>query len=69
MGGLRSSLFTIRSKLYADGRVRYFVFQGAGYGHGIGLDQHAAAAMAARGMNAEAILRHFYPRAALRQLH
>ncbi|MCL2231584.1 MAG: SpoIID/LytB domain-containing protein [Treponema sp.] len=68
MGGLRSSLFTIRSKLYADGSVRYFVFQGAGYGHGIGLDQHAAAAMAAGGMSAGEILRHFYPRAALRQL-
>ena len=69
MGGLRSSLFTIRSKQDEDGRVRYFVFQGAGYGHGIGLDQHAAAAMAARGMNAEAILQHFYPRATMRQLH
>ncbi|MDR2471904.1 MAG: SpoIID/LytB domain-containing protein, partial [Treponema sp.] len=40
MGSLRSSLFTIRYKLARDGKVEYFVFQGAGYGHGIGLDQH-----------------------------
>ena len=69
MGGLRSSLFTIRSKLGADGGVLYFVFQGAGYGHGMGMDQHAAAGKAARGMNAEEILRHFYPRASLQQLY
>ena len=69
MGGLRSSLFTIRSKLDVDGKVQYFVFQGAGYGHGMGLDQHAAAGMASRGINAEEILRHFYPRATLRQLY
>ena len=69
MGGLRSSLFTIRSKLASDGSVLYFVFQGAGYGHGMGMDQHAAAAKASQGMNAEEILHHFYPRASLRQMH
>ena len=68
MGGLRSSLFTIRSKRDPDGRVRYFVFQGAGYGHGMGMDQHAAAGKAGRGMSAQEILLHFYPRASLRQL-
>ena len=68
MGGLRSSLFTIRYKLSPDGSVQYFVFNGAGYGHGIGMDQHAAGAKASRGMNAEEILRHFYPRATLRQV-
>ncbi|MCL2380868.1 MAG: SpoIID/LytB domain-containing protein [Treponema sp.] len=68
MGGLRSSLFTIRYKMAADGGIQYFVFQGAGYGHGIGMDQHAAAAMASAGMTAVEILHHFYPRAALRQL-
>ena len=69
MGGLRSSLFTVRSKQNADGGVQYFVFQGAGYGHGMGMDQHAAAAKASRGMSAEEILRHFYPRASLRQMY
>jgi SpoIID/LytB domain protein len=62
MGGLRSSLFTIRQKLDKDGNLEYFVFQGAGYGHGIGLDQHGAAGMASAGISAEEILRHYYPR-------
>ena len=69
MGGLRSSLFTIRSKHDSEGRLQYFVFQGAGYGHGIGVDQHAAAAMAGAGMSAIEIMRFFYPRAELRQLY
>jgi len=68
MGGLRSSLFTIRSMTAADGSIQFFYFQGAGYGHGIGLDQHATAGKASRGFSAEEILRHFYPRATLRQL-
>jgi len=68
MGGLRSSLFTIRTKMAADGSVQHFVFQGAGYGHGIGLDQHAAAAKAGAGMSAGEILHHFYPRATVRML-
>ncbi|MCL2006857.1 MAG: SpoIID/LytB domain-containing protein [Treponema sp.] len=68
-GGLRSSLFTIRYKKSPEGNIEYFVFNGAGYGHGIGMDQHAAAAMAARGMRNEEILAHFYPRASLRQAY
>ena len=68
MGGLRSSLFSIRYKLSPCGAVQYFIFQGAGYGHGMGMDQHAAAGKASRGMSAEEILLHFYPRASLRQL-
>ena len=68
MGGLRSSLFTIRTMQNADGGIQYFCFQGAGYGHGIGLDQHAAGGKASKGYSAEEILRHFYPRASLRQL-
>jgi SpoIID/LytB domain protein len=68
MGSLRSSLFTIRYKLAKDGTVEYFIFQGAGYGHGIGLDQHGAAGMASVGFSAEDILRHYYPRAAMGRL-
>jgi SpoIID/LytB domain protein len=68
MGSLRSSLFTIRYKLARSGRVEYFVFQGAGYGHGIGLDQHGAAGMASVGFTAEEILRHYYPRAAMSRM-
>ena len=67
MGGLRSSLFTIRYKL-ANDKVEYFIFQGAGHGHGIGLDQHGAAGMASVGISAGDILRHYYPRSEPEQL-
>jgi SpoIID/LytB domain protein len=63
MGGLRSSLFSIRYKLAADGKVEWVIFQGAGPGHGIGMDQHGAAGMASTGIDAETILRHYYARA------
>jgi SpoIID/LytB domain protein len=62
MGGLRSSLFTIRYKL-SKGKVEYLIFQGAGHGHGIGMDQHGAAGMASAGKSAAEILKHYYPRA------
>jgi SpoIID/LytB domain protein len=68
MGSLRSSLFTIRYKLARNGNVEYFIFQGAGYGHGIGLDQHGAAGMASAGFKAEEILRHYYPKADMGRL-
>jgi SpoIID/LytB domain protein len=63
LGGLRSNLFTIRSKTGKNGRPEYFIFQGAGWGHGVGLDQSGAAGMAQAGYTAENILRHYYPRA------
>ncbi|MDR2072235.1 MAG: SpoIID/LytB domain-containing protein [Spirochaetaceae bacterium] len=68
MGSLRSSLFTIRYKLARNGKVEYLIFQGAGYGHGIGLDQHGAAGMASAGFAAEEILLHYYPRAAMSRM-
>jgi SpoIID/LytB domain protein len=68
MGGLRSSLFTIRYKLNTAGTLEYIVFQGAGHGHGIGLDQHGAAGMASVGINSPEILRHYYPRSEQGQL-
>jgi len=68
MGGLRSSLFFIRYKLDADGGIQYIIFHGAGYGHGMGMDQMAAAGMAHHGMSFEEILSHWYPRASLQNV-
>ncbi|MDR1315397.1 MAG: SpoIID/LytB domain-containing protein [Spirochaetales bacterium] len=65
LGGLRSNLFSIRSKAGKDGRPEYFIFQGAGWGHGVGLDQSGAAGMAQAGFSAGEILKHYYPRAAI----
>lgn len=38
-----------------------FVFQGSGFGHGVGLCQRGALAQAREGRPVEAILRHYYP--------
>lgn len=38
-----------------------FVFRGSGFGHGLGLCQEGAHAMASRGMNYRQILKHYFP--------
>jgi stage II sporulation protein D len=38
-----------------------FVFRGRGWGHGVGLSQWGAMAMAEQGWTAERILGHYYP--------
>lgn len=57
--GLRSRLFEIR--VVEDG----FAFVGSGYGHGVGMSQWGARAMARRGESYEQILETFYPGARL----
>jgi len=52
---LRSTLFAVRPS--AEG----FVFVGSGRGHGVGMSQWGARAMAERGADYRAILRRFYP--------
>jgi stage II sporulation protein D len=53
---LRSTHFSVRPD--ADGG---FVFAGTGYGHGVGMSQWGARAMAARGAGHRDILATFYP--------
>ena len=65
LGGLRSTLFTLRVKVGKDGYPEYFIFTGGGWGHGVGLDQSGAAGMASVGYTAEEILRHYYPNTSL----
>ena len=57
LGGrvFRSSQFTVQ---IASGQ---FLFQGTGFGHGVGLCQLGAIARARRGDSLEAILGHYYP--------
>ncbi|MFW5643626.1 MAG: SpoIID/LytB domain-containing protein, partial [Alkalispirochaeta sp.] len=76
LGGLRSNLFVVSAYTGPDltGDIPetdagaapqapgYFYFQGAGWGHGVGLDQTGAAGMAEAGFDAESILNHYYPR-------
>lgn len=60
--GLRSTLFEIRVSDDA------FVFVGSGYGHGVGMSQWGARAMAEQGASYERILGRFYPGTRLERL-
>ena len=59
---LRSTLFEIRAP---EGDV--FTFAGSGYGHGVGMSQWGAEAMAQRGADYRQILAAFFPGTALRR--
>ena len=65
IGGRRlpSTLFTVRRT------ARGFVFEGRGFGHGVGLCQWGARGMAKAGWSASEILRHYYPGAELVRLY
>jgi SpoIID/LytB domain protein len=63
LGGLKSSLFTVRR----DGDV--FVFEGAGFGHGVGMCQMGAIGMAQAGRTPEKILGHYYRGTHLHRLY
>jgi stage II sporulation protein D len=56
---LKSACFTVIHT--ADG----FVFTVSGYGHGVGLSQHGAKAMAEQGLSYKEILAHYYPETTL----
>jgi len=67
---LRSTLFKIAVR--RDPRTRKaiaVVASGAGSGHGVGLCQTGALAMARQGARGEAILAHYFPGAALQRLY
>ena len=69
LGGLRSNLFTVEPYLGEDGLPEYFLFTGAGWGHGVGLCQSGAAGMADAGYGSEEILRQYYGDAPLSRLY
>lgn len=60
--GVRSTLFE------AERRGDEYVFTGSGYGHGVGMSQHGAHAMAQQGHSYREILSFYYPGARLAQL-
>jgi stage II sporulation protein D len=59
---LRSTLFEVRRT--ADG----FVFVGSGNGHGVGMSQWGARALARRGADPRQILARFYPGARIERI-
>lgn len=63
--GLRSTLFTVTPQSSAKAGGTSFVFQGRGYGHGIGMSQYGARGMAEQGNPYQTILGHYYRNAML----
>lgn len=68
LGGLRSAMFTVETEMDKKGRPK-FVFQGGGWGHGVGLCQSGARARALAGQDYRTILDHYYHGARLANLH
>lgn len=60
LGLLRSSYFIIEPN-YEKHKLKYFVFYGGGWGHGVGFDQTGAAGRAAAGQDYQTILNHYFP--------
>lgn len=67
--GLRSSLVLIRPGPAKDGIPQSWTFVGAGFGHGVGMDQTGAVARARAGQDFQTILLHYYAGAALTKLY
>jgi len=63
---LKSTLFEVHPG--RDERPQDFVFVGSGRGHGVGMSQWGARAMAERGAGYREILQHFYPGTTLRRV-
>jgi SpoIID/LytB domain protein len=66
---LLSSAFIVSIERNADGEIRRFVFNGGGWGHGVGLCQIGAAVMASRGFKAEEILAHYFSGAQIHKIY
>jgi len=66
---LYSSAFVVDVERDGAGVPVRFVFQGGGWGHGVGFCQIGAAAMADAGISAERILLHYFRGAELRKLY
>ena len=66
---LWSSCFYVEKAAVVDGVPGEFVLHGAGWGHGVGMCQTGAAAMALKGKRCESILRHYYRGARLKRMY
>jgi stage II sporulation protein D len=66
---LYSSAFCVSVDRDSSGLPVCFILHGAGWGHGVGLCQIGAAVMAAKGYQAEDILKHYFSGAELKKLY
>ncbi|MBI5610292.1 MAG: SpoIID/LytB domain-containing protein [Deltaproteobacteria bacterium] len=67
--GLRSSLVIVKAGPAKDGVPQSWTFVGAGFGHGVGMDQTGAVARAKAGQKFDEILLHYYAGATLAKLY
>jgi stage II sporulation protein D len=66
---LYSGAFIIEKETGGDGRIQTITLRGGGWGHGVGLCQIGAAVMAAKGIPAEDIVKHYFRGAELKKLY
>ncbi len=66
---LYSSAFIVSVDSGADGSPERFTFNGAGWGHGVGLCQIGAAVMAKKGFTAREILAHYFTGAEITKIY
>jgi SpoIID/LytB domain protein len=66
---LYSSGFVVETEGGAGGVPAKFILKGAGWGHGVGFCQIGAAVMAAKGFQAEQIVKHYFRGAELKKLY
>jgi SpoIID/LytB domain protein len=67
--GLRSSCFIVDWNYDKQGFIVAADFEGAGWGHGVGMCQTGAQSMAANGKKFNEILLHYFPGAKLKSLY
>jgi stage II sporulation protein D len=66
---LREQLFVIEREFDEGGRVTKFVFEGRGWGHGVGMCQVGAYGLARAGFSYEKILKSFYTGVSVSKLY
>jgi stage II sporulation protein D len=67
--GLKDTLFVLTREHSPDGAVAHFIFNGRGWGHGVGLCQVGAFGMARAGHSYEEILKTYYQGVAIRKAY
>jgi peptidoglycan hydrolase-like amidase len=65
---LPSSSFSIQPQIGPNGQLTNWIFQGAGWGHGVGMCQRSTQNLAAEGWNATRILNYFYKDVDIRKI-
>jgi stage II sporulation protein D len=67
--GLKDTLFTLTREHNPDGSIANFIFNGRGWGHGVGLCQIGAFGMARAGRSYEEILKTYYQGVQIRKAY